>query len=227
MYKRQIYAYLDERGKTSEARANREIALLSHMFTKAIRWGVVDDNPCRGVERFTMKPRDRYVEDWELEAFCEKSGDFLAAYCAFKVLTGLRQSDILALRLDQLKPDGIHVTTSKTGKRIVIGWSAALRLSVDRLRKLKRPIAGLYLLSTRKGTRYSRDGFKSIWQRKMTAALADPECPLVERFTEHDLRRKTGSDATADHAQRLLGHTDARITERHYRVKPEKVEPLR
>src|SRR5262245_11129794 len=30
-----IYAYLDERGRTSKVRANREIALLSHMFKKA------------------------------------------------------------------------------------------------------------------------------------------------------------------------------------------------
>jgi hypothetical protein len=41
---RAIYAYLDAQGRTSETRANREGALLSHMFTKAIRWGLIDTN---------------------------------------------------------------------------------------------------------------------------------------------------------------------------------------
>ena len=36
-----IYRYLDRRGAIAPVAANREIALLSHMFTKAIRWGVV------------------------------------------------------------------------------------------------------------------------------------------------------------------------------------------
>lgn len=33
-----IYQYLDERGKSSKIQANREIALLSHIYKKAIRW---------------------------------------------------------------------------------------------------------------------------------------------------------------------------------------------
>ena len=38
-----IYAYMDAR--KAPVRANREKALLSHVFSYAIRWGVVADNP--------------------------------------------------------------------------------------------------------------------------------------------------------------------------------------
>jgi len=50
---------------------------------------------------------------------------------------------------------------------------------------------------------------------------------VKERFTDHDIRRKTGSDAELDHAVQLLGHEDGGVTKRHYRAKPEKVRPLR
>jgi integrase len=50
---------------------------------------------------------------------------------------------------------------------------------------------------------------------------------IIERFTEHDLRAKCGSDAESlARAQQLLGHADSKITERVYRRKPEIVQPL-
>ena len=222
-----VYAYLDERAKTSKVRANREIALLSHMFKKAGRWGAVptDFNPCRGVERFKEKARDRYVDDAEFFAFRKVAGDFLAAYMDVKVLTGLRQGDLLDLRLDQLKDDGIHVSMRKTGKRQIIQWSVELRAAIQQARRLRRRIGSLYLFSTRSGSPYSRDGFKSIWQRRMTSAVE--KGVLATRFTEHDLRRKTGSDTTLEHARQLLGHADSGLTQRVYRVKPDTVKPLR
>lgn len=222
---RAIYTYLDERGKASQTRANREVALLSHVFTKAIRWGLVDRNPCQGVERFREKPRQRYVEDWEYRAFKSFAGDLIAAYLDFKLLTGLRKSDILRMSLSQIQDDGIHVTVSKTGKRMVIEWSPALKLAIDQIRRLPRPIRGMHLFCTRRGRPYSVSGFSSIWQRKMVQALANGI--VKERFTDHDIRRKTGSDAELDHAVQLLGHEDAGVTKRHYRAKPEKVRPLR
>jgi integrase len=44
----------------------------------------------------------------------------------------------------------------------------------------------------------------------------------------HDLRGKAGSDvATQADAQRLLGHADGKVTGKHYRRKPERVNPVR
>lgn len=45
-----VRGYLDERGQAAKARANREKALLSHLFNKAREWGYTDaTNPCQGV----------------------------------------------------------------------------------------------------------------------------------------------------------------------------------
>ncbi|MDH3638376.1 MAG: hypothetical protein OES09_07900 [Gammaproteobacteria bacterium] len=51
---------------------------------------------------------------------------------------------------------------------------------------------------------------------------------LKERFTDHDVRRRTASDLEdPEHAMKLLGRADVRVTLKHYRVKPEVVEPGR
>ena len=73
---------------------------------------------------------------------------------------------------------------------------------------------------------YTVSGFSSIWQRKMKSALV--EGVLKERFTDHDLRRKTASDLDdLEHAKKLLGHANVGTAVKHYRVKPEVVEPGR
>ena len=44
------------------------------------------------------------------------------------------------------------------------------------------------------------------------------ETGLEQRFTEHDLRVKVGSDVDSDvEAQKLLAHTDVATTSKHYR----------
>ncbi len=142
----------------------------------------------------------------------------------FKYLTGLRKGDILRLKRNQIKDDGIHVTIHKTNKPIIIGWTRLLREAVTNIRKLKQPINGLYLFNTRKGQPYTNSGFSSIWQRKMRAALVDGV--IKERFRDHDIRAKTASDAELDHAFKLLGHGDIKVTQQHYDRKARTVMPL-
>ena len=46
--------------------ANRTLAVLSKMFSLAIRWGWRTDNPCRGIERNQEHKRHRYLTGAEL-----------------------------------------------------------------------------------------------------------------------------------------------------------------
>jgi len=222
-----IYKYRDERGKRSEVQANRELSLLSHMFKHAVMWGDLHHsaNPCVNIQRFKEHARNRYVEDWEYAAFKDHAGSLIAAYIEFKYMTGFRQGDILAIRRDQLKEDGIHITIGKSGKKYIMEWSDDLHAAVDAIGKLKRPVRGLYLFCTRTGQPYTGNGFRSIWQRKMRSALETGI--LKERFRDHDIRAKAASDTDSRHAVELMTHQDGRITKKHYRRKPEKVRPLR
>ncbi|MGC0151013.1 tyrosine-type recombinase/integrase [Chromobacterium vaccinii] len=138
-----IAQYLDARAdQGAPVAGNRERSLLSHVFTYAMRWGIIDSNPCRGVTRNKERPRDRYVEDDELErflAFCHGlrhgmltqrtghapratdkkyqepllSGQVVAIAMEIAYLTGQRRQDVLQLTLDNIQPDGLLVRQLK------------------------------------------------------------------------------------------------------------------
>ena len=54
------------------------------------------------------------------------------------------------------------------------------------------------------------------------------ETRITERFTEHDLRGKVGSNTESlERARQVLGLADTKCTEKAYRRKPKIVRPLR
>ena len=232
-----IYQYFD--AHRSKVSAKREIALLSHAYTKAVQWGYLSKHPFKGEVRLKgEKPRDRYVEDWEiieclaLPSPQAKGGvKAIQAYIRLKLLTGLRRQDLLKLKVSDCHEDGIHITTSKTGKPIIYGWSDSLKEAV-KIAKLIRPTRfSQYIFCSKSGECYigkdsSVSGWNSIWQRFMARVLA--ETKVTERFTEHDLRAKVASDAgSLERAQELLTHADSRLTQRVYRRKVEVINPVK
>lgn len=211
-----VAKYLDMRGQKAPIRANREKALLSHMFSMAMRWGIVDSNPCRGVARNTETPRDRFVTDEELSALCQfaesisDTGKLLARTARLAYLTGQRRGDLLKLRLDQLTDDGILIIQSKTRAKVLVEWTPALRDCVSSLRALPRPISGMFLICNRSGQIYTDSGFKAMWGRVMTAWAEQGN----ERFHFHDLRAKAITRMVEDgrQARDLSGHkSDAMV----------------
>ena len=121
-----VAKYLDKRGESAPIRANREKSLLSHMFSMAMRWGIVDSNPCKGVARNKETPRNRFVTDTELECFRgfaksrSETGILLAEVARLAYLTGQRRGDLLRLRLDQITDDGILIIQGKTSAKVLI-----------------------------------------------------------------------------------------------------------
>ncbi len=244
-----VYRYVDRRSKKQpdgtggKTVAHREIEVLSHAYTKAVEWGYLNRHPFKQEVRLEgEKPRDRYVEDWEVIELLalkprRKSGSVLMiqAYLRIKLLTGMAQGDLLRLTMSQLRNDGIHIqrhkTAEKTGKRTIYEWSPELRAAIEQA-KATRPVISPFLFCNRRGEGYVNEengearGWKSMWQRFMDRVLA--ETKITEHFTEHDMRAKVGSDAeTLERARALLAHADARTTEAIYRRKPERVRPVK
>jgi integrase len=236
---RHVYQYVDKR--SAKVAAHREIEVLSHAFTKAVEWGYIDKHPFKGEVRLDgEKPRTRYVEEWEvIECLAlpalRKRGSIgaIQSYIRLKLLTGLRRGDLLRLRVSDLREDGIHVTTSKTGKPIIYTWTPELSGAVDTALSVRPGVdISPWVFCNKRGECYVNEdtgeapGWKSMWQRFMARVMA--ETKVTVPFTEHDLRAKVGSDAESrERARALLGHADERITERVYRRRPERVRPLR
>lgn len=232
-----IYKYRDAVAKNlSTKHYNLDHEVLSHAFTKAIEWGARNDHPMTGkkVVKFPTNKRTRYVEDWELIEFLSVCPPLLVNYCRLKLILGQDKGDMLSIQLSGIGADGLTMAARKktaakrqTGRErffpfAVDGSSTGLREALDAVLAMPRPVGSFWLFCTRKGQPYIKpdgttSGFDSIWQRTMAKALADTK--LTERFTEHDLRAKAGSDMETDaEAQRLLDHTNPGQT-RVYRRK--------
>jgi integrase len=238
-----VYQYIDRRGAPRSAKL--EIEVLSHAFTKAVKWGRINAHPLKGqIEYDTSAPRTRYVEDWEiLECLSldskRRRGSILAvqAYIRLKLLTGLSRGDLLRLQPEvHFKDDGIHVqrhkTKNSTGKRTIYEWSDELRLAVEIALAARAADVSTHLFCNRLGKGYLNEtkatakGWDALWHGFMERLLK--ETKVTERFTEHDLRAKVASDADSlERARALLQHADARMTARVYRRKPERVKPAK
>lgn len=86
--------------------ANRAVAVLSKMFSLAIRWRWRTDNPAKGIERNQETKRATYLEPEQitaLSAALAKLEDQQGAnIIRLLMLTGARRSEVLALRWDQI-----------------------------------------------------------------------------------------------------------------------------
>ena len=52
--------------KNKPYRGNRVVALLSKMFSLAVKWDMRTDNPAKGIERFNEEPRERFLSQAEI-----------------------------------------------------------------------------------------------------------------------------------------------------------------
>lgn len=217
-----IAAYRDAR--SAKTRGNREVALLSHAFTKACEWGLIKSNPCREVKRNKETARDRYITDEELEKFKEICPPWLKAYIGIKALTGQRQQDLLALEWKDVREDGIFISPIKTQrttrKKLLIALTPELSSLMNSLKR-----QGAYCFMTRSGTPYVASGFGSIWRRLMAKHVSAGN----ERFHEHDIRGKVATDLDDPvAAQQLLGHSSIKMTESYIKQRAtDVVQPLR
>lgn len=222
-----IYQYYDK--KNAKTSAKREIALLSHVLTKAVEWGCIDKHPFKGqVTLKEPKPRTRYVCDEELETFLEYCNPVLIAYVRIKLLTGLSRIDILHIKMSDIKDDGLHTGRHKTGKKAIFTWTPELRNAIDNALMARKKLSP-FLFCNRRGECYYKGGvassWESLWKRAMDKALKGK---LEERFSDHDLRAKVGSDAEdLRRAQEILMHSSAQTTQRHYRRKPTNITPIK
>ena len=211
--------------REAKTRCNREVALLSHAYNKAIIWGLAERNPCAtpGI-RNSEQARDRYVTDEEINQYKEVAPEWLRTYIDLKLLLGLRKQDMLGLTHEMLTPEYLDTTILKTKnsgvKRLRIARTAELN---EVLARLKTSSANFF--QTTSGTEYTSAGFDSTWKRVMVKYVSSGGL----RFHEHDLRGKVATDmGDAQAAKALLGHKKIAMTEQYIKARQtDVVQPAR
>lgn len=102
-------------------RANRELALFSHIFNYSREMGLTSaSNPSSRVRKTRETGRDVYIEDDVYKAVYTAADQPLRDAMDLAYLTGQRPADTLALDQSDIKNGVLEIQQGKTGKRLRI-----------------------------------------------------------------------------------------------------------
>ena len=225
-------------------RANRTVAVLSKMFTLAVKWEMRKDNPARGIERAAEERRERFLSPAEIG----RLADALTAHTErtsvnavrLLMLTGARRGETLAAKWTEFDLEaGVWVKPSahtKTKKAHRVPLSApALALLTGM--QAKATDGAIYVFPGKPGEPLTE--IKRVWASVCRTAGLAVEVPkltdagkpikdadgspvLVWQTTVrvHDLRHTYASILASSGLSlpiigALLGHTQAATTHRY------------
>lgn len=201
--------------------ANRVVALLSKLFSLAIRWEMREpnDNPVKGaVERNAETKRKVYLKPEQIA----RLSDALAAYpdqgvadaVRLLLLTGARRSEVLGARWDQFdEPDFTHwVKPGSTTKQKTEHDAPLSAPARELLARRRETVNGDYVFPGH-GTPHLTE-IKKAWVSLRKAA------EIVNGVRVHDLRHTAASvlvsgGATLPMIGALLGHSQVTTTARY------------
>lgn len=126
-----------EKDGVKDSSINIDIAILSHIFTTAIKAGIVEKNPCKGVRRLKItETKDRILSQAEIGLLMDKlqGKDRLMVMTA--LFTGLRLGGVLGLCWGDIDfTNGIISSNHKTSKLLSIPLSDYLKNALEAYRK--------------------------------------------------------------------------------------------
>lgn len=218
------------RNGTGFTRANREKALLSHIFNFARETGMTDiPNPCAGIKGFKEEDREVYVEDDLYDKVFKASTVPVQEAMQLAYLTGQRPADTLKISETDIKDGCIFIKQNKTGAKLAIEITGELKTLVDKIRDRKRnlKVYATQLIVNEQGKELSQRALQDRFRKtrvELGITLTD--------FQFRDLRAKAGTDKYTDQgleqAKAQLGHKNARTTEIYVRKrKTDRVSPTK
>lgn len=212
-----LLARLREEGR-SPATVNRVRALLSHIFTKGIHWGLCSSNPVRLVKALREDNRRvRYLMPDEVARLLAESPGWLRPIVLTAVHTGMRKEELLSLTWEQInsRERTIHLVRTKNGRARTLPITDELWKTLSALpRRLHSP----FVFAREDGSRYVKERIRGAFERALRRAR-------IEDFHFHDLRHTFASNlvmAGVDllTVKELLGHRTMDMTVRYAHLAP-------
>ncbi|MFA4828435.1 MAG: site-specific integrase [Thermodesulfovibrionales bacterium] len=216
-----IEQYQTERlQKNKPATVNRLIATISHMFTKAVEWDMVEEETLKRIRKVKLLPENnrrlRYLSKEECQSLINVCDAHLKPIVITALNTGMRKGEILNLKWDNvdLKHGFILLDITKNGERREIPINNTLRGILQGLtRRLDIPCV-FYDSATGKPYGDVKRSFHTALRRAM-----------IHDFHFHDQRHTfashlvmAGIDITT--VKELLGHKTLTMTLRYAHLAP-------
>ncbi len=114
-----------EKDRVKDSSINIDIAILSHIYTVAIKAGIVDKNPCKDVRRLKVtQTKDRVLSQSEIALLLDKLQGKDRLMVLVGLFTGLRLGGVLGLSWHDIDFNkGLITSSHKTGKLVSIPLS--------------------------------------------------------------------------------------------------------
>jgi integrase len=194
-------------------------AIFGRSFELGMRWGIAgcDKNPVRGVQSKPLNnARERFLSTEEakrLLAAAEKSRNpQLASVVGLLLLTGMRVSELLSTRWENVKADrrSLYIPTSKTGRSRHVPLAQA---AVDIIERLPHVEGAVFLFPSPKDAAKHLTTIKHGWQTARDTA----DLPGLRI---HDLRHSAASFMVNSGVDlfavgKVLGHANVASTARY------------
>ena len=218
-----IRQYLDWRARQGGGvRANREVALFSHIFNKAREWGYTDqENPCRGISRNKEAGRKVYVDDADFWAVYEAAERHIQFVMLVAYLIGQRVADCLKIELGDIKDGALWIDQNKVTSKVRIRLDGVLGDVIGQILQERGEQKHDALFVHLGGVRHHGQPLTySMLRGGMDRAR---EAAGVEKahFQFRDLRAKAATDKDEalgiEAARALLGHKNQSMTVEYVR----------
>ncbi|MFC1683157.1 tyrosine-type recombinase/integrase [Candidatus Zixiibacteriota bacterium] len=170
------------------ATINREHALLKAMFTKAIHWGYVNDNPAKKVPMAKEKARARFLSKEEIKSLLEAAESDKAPYLRpiiiLAITTAMRKGEILSLKWEDVDLDRrvIHIKHTKNDQPREVPIMDCLFETLSAWRKKR--LDNCYVFGNT--IRQPIISFRTAFEKALKRAG-------IENFRFHDLRHTAAS----------------------------------
>jgi len=194
--------------RPSNAYINRDLALLKHLFTLAIKWGYADYNPVKEVKFLKEELKERILAPDEIRLLLEEANRNLRPIVLTALCTGMRLGEILSLKWSHVNFHSgfIQVEHSKNGKMRKVPMSSVLTETLKNANKG----SGEYVFMNRGKPIKS---VQEAWENALKRGG-------IKNCRFHDLRHTFATYALLQGAdlvsiRDILGHSDIRMTARY------------
>ncbi len=211
-----IAKYRDWRKSTH---STQELALLSAIWNWGREQGYTAcANPTTGIERNRGSGRDVYVNDALFARVYQHADQPTRDAMDLAHLAGQRPGDSLRMREQDVKDGVLSVQQGKTGAKLRISVTGALKATIDRImsRKASLKIRSFALVVNERGQPLSASALDGRFGKARAAAGIG-----TMDFQFRDLRAKAATETEDERgmkaAQDLLGHTTEGMTKRYIR----------
>jgi len=229
-----IAKYRDNRlREVSENMVRLELALLSHVFTIAIKeWGMTGlVNPVMQIRKPKLPPgRDRRLLPGELERILSASGSpVLPDLVRLSLETGMRQAEIAGMTWDivDLKKRTVSLLVTKNGeKRIVPLSSEAVRILSALTRRIDGKVWAVTSHAVAVAFRRAVSRARSIYEKECEEKKEKPDPAFLVNLHFHDLRHEATSrffekGFNPMEVSAITGHKTLQMLKRYTHLKAE------